>query len=82
MVLRKMKLIERLVDVFAGRRRMLLGATVQPNDLVVQIYAIRAAAFLKITGRKLTSVDIHSLKKNSDSLDLTKDLSPSRRLLR
>ncbi|MHA1636923.1 MAG: hypothetical protein ACTSUB_02805 [Candidatus Thorarchaeota archaeon] len=77
-----MKIVERLLDLFGSHRKTLLGATTQPSDLIAHIYAIRARAYLKITGKHLTTVDISTIKKNSTSMDSTKDLSPSRRLLR
>ena len=76
-----MRIIERLLDLFGSHRKTLLGATAQPTDLIAQIYAIRARAYLKITGKHLTSVDMSTIKKNSTSMDSTKNLSPSRRLL-
>jgi hypothetical protein len=73
-----MKLIERLFDIFGKRRALLIGATTQPNDLMATLYAVRAATYLKITGKALPAT---SLPKTG-SEDLTDSLSPSRRLLR
>ena len=73
-----MKIIDRLFDIFGKRRALLIGATTQPNDLMAQLYAIRASTYLKITGKTLPSV---SLPKTGAE-DLTDSLSPSRRLLR
>lgn len=76
-----MRIVERLLDLFGSHRKTLFGATAQPSDLMAQIYAIRARAYLKITGKHLISVDMSTIKKDSTSTDITKDLSPSRRLL-
>lgn len=73
-----MKLIDRLFDVFGKRRALLIGATTQPNDLMATLYAVRAATYLKLTGKTLPTT---SLPK-SGAEDLTDSLSPSRRLLR
>jgi hypothetical protein len=73
-----MKILDRLFDVFGKRRALLIGATTQPNDILAQLYAVRAATYLKITGNTLPTV---SLSKTGAE-DLTGSLSPSRRLLR
>jgi hypothetical protein len=73
-----MKVLDRLFDIFGKRRALLLGATAQPNDLMAQLYAVRARTYLKLTGKTLPMT---SLPKTG-SEDLTDSLSPSRRLLR
>jgi hypothetical protein len=74
-----MKILDRLLDVFGQRRALLLGATTQPNDLMAYIYAVRANAYFRITGKKLT---LQNLPTGNDVEDMTKNLSPSRRLAR
>ena len=74
-----MKILDRLLDVFGRRRALLLGATSQPNDLMAYIYAVRANAFYRITGKKLT---LQNLPEGTDVEDMTNNLSPSRRLAR
>ena len=74
-----MKIMERLLDVFGKRRALLLGATTQPNDLMAYIHAVRAGAYYRITGKKLP---LQNLPKGTNVEDMTKDLSPSRRLAR
>lgn len=74
-----MKILDRLLDVFGRRRALLLGATTQPNDLMAYIYAVRANAYYRITGKKLT---LQNLPEGTDVEDMTKNLSPSRRLAR
>lgn len=74
-----MKVLERLLDVFGRRRQLLLGAQSQPDDLMALIRAVRANAYFKITGKKLP---IQELPSGSTIDDMTKDLSPSRRLAR
>ena len=74
-----MKIVEKLLDVFGRRRRMLLGAISQPNDLMALVHAVRANAYFKITGKKLP---VQELPTGSNIDDMTSDLSPSRRLAR
>ncbi|TET11723.1 MAG: hypothetical protein E3J86_02135 [Candidatus Thorarchaeota archaeon] len=74
-----MKIVDRFLDVFGMRRQRLLGATSQPNDLMAMIQAVRANAYFKITGKKLP---VQDLPTGSTLDDITKDLSPSRRLAR
>ncbi len=74
-----MKIVDRLLDVFGMRRQRLLGATSQPNDLMALIHVVRANAYFKITGKKLP---VQELPTGSTIDDMTKDLSPSRRLAR
>jgi hypothetical protein len=73
-----MKFIERLFDIFGKRRALLIGAATQPNDLMAQLYAVRASTYLKITGKALPTT---SLPKTGAE-DLSESISPSRRLLR
>jgi hypothetical protein len=76
-----MNMFERLLSVFSGRRKALLGAMGQPNDLASYLYLIRAQAFQRITGKSLT----HTRMPTSDAQnanDLKSNLGPSRRLLR
>ena len=77
-----MNLLDRLLNLIGGRRRALLGAMSQPNPMDY-LYEVRARAFLKITGRPLRTADSLSIGKSKTSVsDVSKDLSPSRRLLR
>ncbi|MFW9954010.1 MAG: hypothetical protein ACFFD3_05585 [Candidatus Thorarchaeota archaeon] len=78
-----MKIFNRLLDLFGARRRTLLGAVDQPDNLMTYLYAVRARAFLKLTGKALSPKDSLLLKDTGKELsDSTRDLSPSRRLLR
>lgn len=74
-----MKILDKLLDVFGKRRALLIGATSQPNDLMAYIHAVRASAYYRITGKKLP---IMNLPSGEDAGDMTKNLSPSRRLAR
>ncbi|MHA2351654.1 MAG: hypothetical protein ACXABX_00870 [Candidatus Thorarchaeota archaeon] len=74
-----MKILDKLLDVFGRRRALLLGSTTQPNDLVAYIYAVRASAYYRITGKRLP---LQNLPSGEDAIDMTKNLSPSRRLAR
>ena len=74
-----MKILDKLLDVFGRRRALLLGATTQPNDLMAYIHAVRASAYYRITGKRLP---LRSLPSGEDAGDMTKNLSPARRLAR
>jgi hypothetical protein len=74
-----MKIMDKLLDVFGRRRALLLGATTQPNDLIAYIHAIRASAYYRITGKRLPLLNLPSGEVVND---MTKNLSPSRRLAR
>ena len=74
-----MNVLDRLLDVFGRRRALRLGAVSPPNDLIAYIYKARAATYLKITGK---SLPVHGLPPNNGVEDMTRDLSPSRRLAR
>jgi len=74
-----MKIMDRLLEVFGRRRSTLLGAATQPNDLMAYIHLVRANAYYRITGKKLP---IQNLPTDESAEDITKKLSPSRRLAR
>ena len=75
-----MNLVERMLDRVTGRRRALLGAVGQADNPLALLYAVRASAFLRITGKPLVTVGSLQLAK-TDPTKLS-NLSPSRRLLR
>jgi len=75
-----MKVLDRIFDIFGKRRSLLLGASTQPNDLMAQLYAVRARTYLKITGKALPDTSLPT--KNTVAEDVTDSLSPSRRLAR
>ncbi len=82
MVLIDMKALEHLMAFFT-RRGFLLGAINQQSDLKTQINRIHAAAYLRITGKRLRTVNIIASDKTAETLDnLSESLSPSRRLAR
>ena len=70
-------MLDKLLDVFGRRRQMLIGAQSQPDDLIALIRAVRANAYFKITGKRLP---VQELPSSRTINDMTKDLSPSRRL--
>ncbi len=74
-----MKFLDRLLTIFDSRRRTMLGAVGQPNDLKGYLYAVRAQTYQKITGKSLPTVQLPS---SGPSSDLKGNLSPSRRLSR
>lgn len=74
-----MKLLDRLLEMFGWRRKAFLGAMEYPNDFMKYIQAVRAAAFLKITGKSLVTPDLTGKNKSEISTDR---ISPLRRLSR
>ena len=74
-----MNLLDRLLELFGWRRRTLLGAIGHPNDFMAFIRAVRASAYLKITGKYLVSPSM-PLKNKSESI--ADGFSPLRRLSR
>ena len=74
-----MKIMDKLLGVFGKRRALLLGATTQPNDLMTYIHAVRASAYYRITGKRLP---LQNLPTGDSVEDMTRNLSPSRRLAR
>ncbi|MGY5861623.1 MAG: hypothetical protein RTU09_04550 [Candidatus Thorarchaeota archaeon] len=82
MVRISMKALEHLTAFFA-RRGLLLGAIKQPSDLKTQINRVHAAAYLRITGKRLRTVNITASDRTTETLDnLSEGLSPARRLAR
>ncbi|MGQ4912447.1 MAG: hypothetical protein ACP6KW_09785 [Candidatus Thorarchaeota archaeon] len=75
-----MKILDKLLSVFGRQRHTMLGAMAQPYDLMSQINAVRARAFLKITGKTLPLTQ--PTLGNSQPEESLKKLSPSRRLAR
>ena len=77
-----MKALEHLM-AFLTRRGLLLGAISQPSDLKTQINMVHAAAYLRITGKHLRTVNITVSDKTAETLNkLSESLSPSKRLAR
>ena len=74
-----MKILDKLLELFGRRRALLLGATTQPNDLMAYIHAVRAVTYYRITGKRLP---LRNLPTGEDVGDMTKNLSPFRRLAR
>jgi len=74
-----MNILDRFFDMFGRRRALRTGAISPPNDLIAYLYKVRAATYLKITGKTLPS---HSIPGDSGVEDITRNLSPSRRLAR
>jgi hypothetical protein len=74
-----MKLLDRLLEAFGLRRSMLLGSVDHPNDFMKFIRAVRASAYLKITGKYLVSFE---LADKTQSEIMNDNFSPLRRLSR
>ena len=77
-----MNILERLLSVFDGRRRTLLGAVGHPNDIMSYLYVVRAQTYQRITGKSLTHVQKLPSNDSTTTSDLKKPISPSRRFLR
>ncbi len=77
-----MKALEHLM-AFLTRRGLLLGAISQPSDLKTQINMVHAAAYLRITGKHLRTVNLTASDNTAETLNnLSESLSPSKRLAR
>jgi hypothetical protein len=74
-----MNILDRFFDMFGRRRAMRMGAVSQPDDLIAYLYKVRAATYLKITGKTLPNFTVPAA---SGAEDMTRNLSPSRRLAR
>jgi hypothetical protein len=74
-----MNILERVFDMFGRRRALRTGAISPPADLIAYLYKVRAATYLKITGKTLPNL---SMPSDSGVSDMTRNLSPSRRLAR
>ena len=74
-----MNILDRFFDMFGRRRAMRMGVVPYPNDLIAYLYKVRAATYLKITGKTLPNF---SMPAESGVEDMTRNLSPSRRLAR
>jgi hypothetical protein len=74
-----MNILERVFDMFGRRRALRTGAISPPADLIAYLYKVRAATYLKITGKTLPNL---SMPSDSGVADMTRNLSPARRLAR
>jgi len=74
-----MNIFDRFFDMFGRRRALRTGAVSPPNDLIAYLYKVRADTYLRITGKTLPS---YSIPTDSGVEDMTRNLSPSRRLAR
>jgi len=72
-------LIARFIGLFTRQHRLLSEASSQPDTMMTYLNAVRARAFLKITGRNILSPSLRS-DHNVDSL--SDNMSPVRRLAR
>jgi hypothetical protein len=74
-----MNILDRFFDMFGRRRALRMGAVSPPDDLIAYLYKVRAATYLRITGKTLPN---HNMPANGNAEDMTRNLSPSRRLAR
>jgi hypothetical protein len=74
-----MNILDRFFDMFGRRRALRTGAVSPPADLIAYLYKVRAATYLKITGKTLPDL---TMLTDSGVDDMTRSLSPSRRLAR
>jgi hypothetical protein len=75
-----MNILDKFLNIFNRQRSTMLGAMAQPNDLMTHVNTVRARAYLKITGKQLVLPP--ALSEADDAEDITKKLSPTRRLAR
>jgi hypothetical protein len=74
-----MKILDRFLEMFGWRRRILLGAVGHPKDFMTYIHAVHASAYFKITGKYLSTPKLSTKTKTGD---LSDQFSPLRRLSR
>ncbi|MHA2377862.1 MAG: hypothetical protein ACXADS_01145 [Candidatus Thorarchaeota archaeon] len=77
-----MKIIDRILSVFSRRRRLLLGAVQQPDDLSSYVRQIRARMYLRLTGKYLTQPSSQLTDSERASSDLSDRVSRVRRIAR
>jgi hypothetical protein len=77
-----MKLIDRILSVFARQRNLFLGAVGHPDTLAEYIRQVRAQTYLRLTGKMLTQVSLDDAPGSSSSNDLSDSVSRVRRITR
>ena len=77
-----MKLLDRLLGVFARQRNLFLGAIGHPDTLAEYIHQVRAQTYLRLTGKKLTQVSLNDARASSETSDFSNSVSRVRRVAR
>jgi hypothetical protein len=77
-----MKLLERILGIFARQRNLFLGAVGHPDTLAEYIHQVRAQTYLRLTGKKLTQVSMKDAANSPNSSDLSDSVSRVRRVTR
>jgi hypothetical protein len=77
-----MKLLERILGMFARQRNLFLGAVGHPDTLAEYIRQVRAQTYLRLTGKKLTQVSMKDATNSPNSSDLSDSISRVRRVTR
>ncbi|MFW9911017.1 MAG: hypothetical protein ACFFEU_01000 [Candidatus Thorarchaeota archaeon] len=77
-----MKLLERILGMFARQRNLFLGAVGHPDTLAEYIRQVRAQTYLRLTGKKLTQVSMKDAATSPNSSDLSDSVSRIRRVTR
>ncbi|MFX1260498.1 MAG: hypothetical protein ACFFAZ_00290 [Promethearchaeota archaeon] len=77
-----MKLLERILGIFARQRNLFLGAVGHPDTLAEYIYQVRAQTYLRLTGKKLTQVSMKDAANSPNPSDLSDSISRVRRVTR
>ncbi len=72
-------LIARFIGLFTRQHRLLGEVSSQPDTMMTYLNAVRARAFLKITGRNIMSPTLGS---GNDAKSLSGNMSPVRRMAR
>ncbi|MFX0044768.1 MAG: hypothetical protein ACFE8Z_02880 [Candidatus Hermodarchaeota archaeon] len=77
-----MKIVDRILGIFSKRRRLLLGAVQQPDDLSSYILQIRARVYFRLTGKYLTQPSSQLTDSEGSSSDISDRVSRVRRIAR
>ena len=77
-----MKIVDRILGIFARQRNLFLGAIGHPDTLAEYIRQVRAQTYLRLTGKKLTQVSMEDVTKSPSSDDLSDSVSRVRRVAR
>jgi hypothetical protein len=77
-----MKLLDRILGIFARQRNLFLGAVGHPDTLAEYIRQVRAQTYLRLTGKKLTQLSLRDVSDSPSSSDFSDSVSRVRRVAR
>ncbi len=77
-----MRIVDRILSVLNKRRRLLLGAVQQPDDLSSFMLEIRARTYLRLTGKHLIQPGSQLTDTEKPSSDISDRVSRVRRITR